>query len=148
MPNLLQIFGKSSETLVFALSDKAFIGDKFLNTNYTYQNAFLDQLNGQYTVKPTEVDYKVNLDLSVSKNGLFLIGSGGNNDSTLTAICNAIRHNISFQNKNDPHEPKVFGSDIDAVFMKLGINFEGKHVYTSFKKFASTLSLYDFVIGG
>lgn len=141
-------FGKSGKTSVTVLSDKATVqGDSLLST-YTYQNAIVENNNGQYTVKPTEVEYEFKLDLNVPKTGLLLVGLGGNNGSTLTAAVNANRHNISFHNKNGLVEPNYFGSVTQAATIKLGVDAEGKDVYAPFNELVPMLHPNDFVIGG
>lgn len=141
-------FGKSGKTSVNVLSDKATVKDNALYSTYNYQNAIVEQTDGKFTVKPTEVEYEFKLDLDVPKTGLLLVGLGGNNGSTLSAAVAANRHNISFHNKNGLVEPNYFGSVTQSATIKLGVDAKGKDVYAPFNEVVPMLHPNDFVIGG
>lgn len=139
---------KSGYTSVEVNTDKTTRDDRYLYSNYTYQNALVEKVDGKYKVTPTEVEYEFKLDTKVPKTGVMLVGLGGNNGSTVSAAIVANKYNISFNTKKGTIEPNYYGSVTQAATIKLGVDANGKDVYAPFNEVVPLLHPNDFVIGG
>lgn len=138
----------SGKVTVEVKTDKVKINDAYITSDYTYENATVDKVDGKYVVTPTKVDYEFRVDKNVPKLGLMLVGLGGNNGTTLTAATIANRYNISFHTKDGLIEPNYYGSVTQASTIKLGIDSNGKDVYAPFNEIVPFVHPNDFVIGG
>lgn len=141
-------YGKSGFTSVSVDTDKVSRTDDAIYSNYTYENATVEKVDGQYKVKPTTVDYQFKVDTNVPKTGIMLVGLGGNNGTTFSAAIEANRQNISFETKTGTVEPNYYGSVTQAATIKLGVDKDGKDVYAPFNEVVPFLHPNDFVIGG
>lgn len=142
--------GKSGFTSVEVDSDKVNYNkdDNAIYTKYSYDNAFVEKVNGKYKVTPTKADYDFKVDSKVPKTGIMLVGLGGNNGSTFTAAIEANRRNLSFRTKNGEIKANYYGSVTQASTIKLGVDADGKEVYAPFNEVVPFLHPNDFVIGG
>ncbi|KAG8383488.1 hypothetical protein BUALT_Bualt04G0018500 [Buddleja alternifolia] len=125
--------------------------DDEIQSVYNYETTELvhENKNGayQWTVKPKTVKYEFKTDIKVPKLGVLLVGWGGNNGSTLTAVVIANREGISWATKEKVQQANYFGSLTQTASIRVG-SFNGEEIYAPFKSLLPTVNPDDIVFGG
>ncbi|PWN51185.1 Myo-inositol-1-phosphate synthase [Violaceomyces palustris] len=135
-------------------SDKVSYSDDHITSKYEYLNTHVEQVRHddgttEYVATPVQRQYKFRTERKVPKTGLMLVGLGGNNGTTISAIILANRHNISFYNKEGLQTPNYYGSLVRASTVRLGTDpATGKDVYVPFSNVLPTVHPNDLVLGG
>lgn len=57
-----------------------------IKASYVRHGSSVEQANGRYTVRPTELKYEFKTERKVAKTGLMLVGWGGNNGSSVCGL--------------------------------------------------------------
>eukprot|EP01041_Mallomonas_annulata_P002136 gene2136-4167_t len=118
--------------------------DDEITSNYTYTTS---TVQGN-TVYPTSKEYVFKTNRHVPKTGVMLVGWGGNNGTTFTAGILANKHNLTWCTKEGELKPNYFGSITQSSTVRLGLNVDGRSVYTPLNNLLPMVNPNDFVIGG
>ncbi|KII63896.1 Inositol-3-phosphate synthase 1 [Thelohanellus kitauei] len=97
-----------------------------IEADYLYTTTRVRQETGsdgstEYVVEPVEHRLAISTSRHVPRLGLMLIGWGGNNGSTYTAITLANKHKLSWETKDGTFEPNYYGSIVKSSTMCLGL---------------------------
>eukprot|EP01098_Paradermamoeba_levis_P016185 TRINITY_DN8590_c0_g1_i1.p1 TRINITY_DN8590_c0_g1~~TRINITY_DN8590_c0_g1_i1.p1 ORF type:complete len:107 (-),score=18.27 TRINITY_DN8590_c0_g1_i1:496-816(-) len=84
----------------------------------------------------------------IPKLGVTIVGSGGNNGSTLTGAIMANKESISWRKSSKVQSPNYFGSLTQASTLRLGANANGKDIYIPFSHILPMVNPNDIIIGG
>ncbi|ORY73660.1 myo-inositol-1-phosphate synthase [Protomyces lactucae-debilis] len=131
-------------------SDKSRVdGQGNILTDYLYENSVVKkQADGSVEIIPTQHKVQFKTQTKVPKTGLMMVGLGGNNGSTMTAVVHANRRKVEFQTRRGAYQSNYYGSVTQAATVKLGIDEQGDDFYVPFNQVLPMVNPNDLVIGG
>ena len=140
--------GVSHGPKITVKSDKTKVENGNIITDYTYENSTVEKIGDKYEVTPTKSSVQFKTDTKVPRTGLMMVGLGGNNGCTMTAVVHANRRNIEFQTRRGPIKSNYYGSVTQAATVKIGVDAKGEDVYVPFNDVLPMVNPSDLVIGG
>jgi myo-inositol-1-phosphate synthase len=130
-------------------SDKSHLdGQGNILTDYLYENSIVKKTASGVEIVPTAHKVQFKTQTKVPKTGLMMVGLGGNNGSTMTAVVHANRRDVEFQTRRGPYKSNYYGSVTQAATVKLGIDEKGDDFYVPFNEVLPMVNPSDLVIGG
>lgn len=129
-----------------------FYTDDHIFAKYEHKTSTVDVSADGYVVRPAAETFEFRTDRKVAKTGLMLVGWGGNNGTTLSAIILANKHNISWQTKRGLQLPNYIGSLLRASTTLIGTSPQStlaqNEVYLPMSDLVPMLHPNDIVLGG
>lgn len=129
-------------------SDKVKYDDKYITSDYVYQNTCTRLENDKVYVKPVEIKLQFRTDRKVPRLGCMLVGLGGNNGSTVVASVIANREGISWETRTGPKTPNYYGSITQSSTISLGADETGEQFYVPMKSILPMVNPNEIVFGG
>lgn len=129
-------------------SDKTRVENGNILTDYVYENSVVEKVGDKYEVTPTKTNIQFKTNTKVPKTGLMMVGLGGNNGSTMTAVVHANRRKIEFQTRRGTVKSNYYGSVTQAATVKIGVDAKGEDFYVPFNEVLPMVNPSDLVIGG
>lgn len=106
------------------------------------------KVGDKYEVVPTKTNIQFKTNTTIPRTGLMMVGLGGNNGSTMTAVVHANRRNLEFQTRRGPVKSNYYGSVTQAATVKIGVDAKGEDFYVPFNEVVPMVNPSDLVIGG
>ena len=123
-------------------------GEGNIVSDYLYENQVVKQVGDKYEVTPTQTKFTFKTQTKVPRTGLMMVGLGGNNGSTMTAVVHANRRKLEFNTRRGPVKSNYYGSVTQAATVKIGVDEKGDDFYVPFNHVLPMVDPSDLVIGG
>ncbi|GAB6019481.1 Inositol-3-phosphate synthase 1 [Chamberlinius hualienensis] len=117
--------------------------DEYIEAKYKYETCCVSSENQIMKVVPKTTDLWFRTDRKVQRLGVMLVGWGGNNGSTLTAITIANRLKLRWKTKTGTQSPNYYGSLSQASTLNIGNN-----INVAFKDLLPLVNPNDIVFDG
>ena len=126
--------------------------DDLIESRYVYQTTdvkLVDSKAQSYVAVPRQTTYTFRTQRRVPRLGVMLVGWGGNNGSTVTAMTLANRMKMEWHTKEGLQKANYFGSITQASTVLLGNNSDdGSSVYVPFGTMLPMVNPNDIVLDG
>ncbi|OQR80268.1 inositol-3-phosphate synthase 1-A-like [Tropilaelaps mercedesae] len=134
--------------IVEVSSDRVKYSNEFIEAEYSYQTTAVKTEKASIKCYPQTKEFVFQTARKVPKTCLALVGWGGNNGSTVTAMILANRAKLRWNTKDGERVANYWGSITQASTIGLGTDAEGSEVFVPMKDILPMLEPNDLIVDG
>lgn len=134
--------------VVEVCSDRVKYTEDFIESDYSYQTTQVRKEGDTVKCVPMSKEFVFRTARKVPETCLALVGWGGNNGSTVTAMVLANRAGLKWNTKEGERKANYWGSITQAATVSMGTDAAGNEVYVPMKDIVPMVNPNDFVLDG